>query len=680
MNIPYKIINIQLEQNIPFETITKPSFIIVWYKYLPLGHIWVDNGFDSKEEFKTAIRNAIKNTLNYYVDQESASFIFTAFDANNNIDLIASLEKLFLQAFPNSIYAPSLSVVICTRNRTNSLMKCIASLKNSIDTDFELIIVDNAPDDRSTEVAVANLEHVVYLKEPKKGLDNARNTGAKAATKDIVAYTDDDVEVTPEWTSMLKKCFIDPKTMAVTGLVLPVAIQTKSQYLFEKYWSFNRGYIPLVFGQTFFNYNLHVGVPVWEIGAGANMAFRKIAFDLVGYFDERLDVGASGCSGDSEFWYKVLADGWQCNYFPQLVVFHSHREDIESLNKQLFSYMRGQVSSLLVQYEKYNHRGNLARVFKWLPLYYWQRMKDNIRGKDKERNFTLWLEIKGCFSGALFYWKNKQPLSMHYPFPLKLNDDASVNKDSLVSVIITCYNYGHFLKQAIDSVLKQSHENIEIIVVDDGSTDNTQTIIASYTNIRSIITNRVDVSAARNAGIKLAKGDYITFLDADDYLPEGAIELNLYYFSFFPKAVFVSGNHQKVDVNGNILSTGTPLGKMGDVYKDLLSGNYIGMEGTILYRKAIFDCFQFDDNLSTGEFYDLNLSVARYFPIFSHEKIVANYRIHTKSKSTDNQLMWEKIQLIVEKQKPRIANLEEKEKLQEGLINWKNYFYGPRKY
>jgi len=95
-------------------------------------------------------------------------------------------------------------------------------------------------------------------------------------------------------------------------------------------------------------YWLEYGVPVWEIGAGANMAFRKSIFDLVGYFDERLDVGASGCSGDSEFWYRILAEGWNCFYQPKAYVYHQHREEAKDLNHQLFSYMRGQVSSLLV--------------------------------------------------------------------------------------------------------------------------------------------------------------------------------------------------------------------------------------------------------------------------------------------------------------------------------------------
>lgn len=663
MNTAHQIVHIHLDQCVSFEPIMQPSFVVVWYKQWPLGHAWVDGAFDL---FAT-----IEKSIAFYADTTMAATIRTAISKNNGTDLSNCMDELLSLAYPEPLHLPSLSVVICTRNRTSALIKCIQSLQQSDDTNFELIIVDNAPDDDSTEKAIAAMNGVVYVKEPRKGLDYARNAGAKAASKEIVAYTDDDVEVTANWTTILKKCFINPSTMAVTGLVLPVAIQTQSQYLFEKYWSFNRGYVPIVFDEDFFSINKPFGVPVWDIGAGANMAFRKITFDLVGYFDERLDVGTSGCSGDSEFWYKVLADGWVCNYFPQLVVFHSHREDMPSLNRQLFSYMRGQVSSLLVQYEKYKHIGNVKRVFKWLPLYYWQRIKDKIKGRDIEKNKTLWLEIKGCFSGALFYLNNRKSIADHRPFPLKLNEAAVVHNNTIVSVVITCYNYGHFLKQSIDSVLQQTYKHIEIIVVDDGSTDNTQEIIASFTGIKSMITNRIDVSAARNEGIKLATGDYIVFLDADDYMPVNAVELNLYYFGYEPKAVFVSGNYQRVDIEGVKMDPTVPVEKQGSVYADLLYGNYIGMEGTIMYRKAVFDCFQFDNNFRTGEFYDLNLSIARYFPSISHRNLVAYYRIHPKSKSRDNSLMWTVIQKVLEKQKTRLANSIEEKALNEGFIYWR---------
>src|SRR5438034_287760 len=76
------------------------------------------------------------------------------------------------------------------------------------------------------------------------------------------------------------------------------------------------------------------GVPVWRIGCGANMAFRRAAFAKVGLFDTRLGAGASGCSEDSELWYRLLATGGVCHYEPSAVVYHYHRSDWSSLRRQ----------------------------------------------------------------------------------------------------------------------------------------------------------------------------------------------------------------------------------------------------------------------------------------------------------------------------------------------------------
>jgi GT2 family glycosyltransferase len=80
--------------------------------------------------------------------------------------------------------------------------------------------------------------------------------------------------------------------------------------------------------------NISCGVPAWDVGAGANMAFRKTVFEKVGYFDERLDVGASGCSGDSEYWYRIMAEGFTCRYFPHIYVYHQHRESWDDLKSR----------------------------------------------------------------------------------------------------------------------------------------------------------------------------------------------------------------------------------------------------------------------------------------------------------------------------------------------------------
>src|SRR5688572_25050384 len=111
----------------------------------------------------------------------------------------------------------------------------------------------------------------------------------------------------------------------------------------------------------------------------------------------------------------------------------------------------------------------------------------------------------------------------------KLNMESlnPYKKSSLVSVIIPCYNHGHYLPVAIESVLQQTHSIVEIIVVDDGSTDNTKQVAQRYAQVKYIWQKNQGLSASRNTGIKNCSGDRIIFLDADDWLYPDAIETNL---------------------------------------------------------------------------------------------------------------------------------------------------------
>ena len=136
------------------------------------------------------------------------------------------------------------------------------------------------------------------------------------------------------------------------------------------------------------------------------MAFRRQAFELVGHFDERLGAGASGCSEDSELWYRLLAEGWSCHYEPTAVVFHYHRSDLDSLKQQMYQYMRGHVAALLVQFAKYRHWGNLRRLFVALPRYYTRRFLSGLFQGFNFFNITLLSEVLGCFSGVKFYLQN----------------------------------------------------------------------------------------------------------------------------------------------------------------------------------------------------------------------------------------------------------------------------------
>ena len=104
----------------------------------------------------------------------------------------------------------------------------------------------------------------------------------------------------------------------------------------------------------------------------------------------------------------------------------------------------------------------------------------------------------------------------------------------LVSIIIPCYNTGHYLADAIESCLRQTHQDIEIIVVNDGSTDNTQEVAEQYAQVRHIYRENGGLAAARNTGIAQAKGDFLQFLDADDILLPEKISRCLAVFDKHP--------------------------------------------------------------------------------------------------------------------------------------------------
>ena len=675
---PYSITHIELDKVESLQPGTGNYYIVIWCNQFVLGHVWLKNQRTSSKDFLlNEIKNAVQKTIAFYMQYNTNSNWQQLlaqgdfFQLNDElIKAIGSFKTLVLQQNNEKI-----SVVICTRNRPKALQTCIQSILKNSDTNFELIVVDNAPDNNETKKIVEQFSSVVYVLEKRKGLDIARNTGAKTAAHNIIAYTDDDVQIPSNWISNIKTCFANPLTMAVTGLVIPAELNTEAQYIFEKDWSFNKGYTPTVFGHRYFLDAVDEGVPAWEVGAGANMAFRREVFDLAGLFDERLDVGAAGCSGDSEMWYRILAEGWNCNYYSHLYVFHQHRKSLKNLRKQLFSYMKGHVCALLIQHEKYSHAGNLKRVQKTLPAYFKNRVKQELKNIISGKFSSIITEIRGCIAGKKYYEAHKQLQQIDRTnLPEKLYDEAEINENTLVSVIIPCYNQAHYLKEAIDSVLNQIYKNVEVIVVDDGSSDKTKIVCAEYANVQYVYVERVGLPAARNIGVQFSKGNFIVFLDADDYLYPGAVELNLYFFSNNKNAAFVSGTFDKVDEKGNYIPTILAVTKSDFIYLSLLEGNYIAMEATVLYRRELFFYFHFDTQLKACEDYDLNLRISRYLPAFHHENKLAVYRMHGSNISKNINQMLQAALEVLKKQKPFLLNSEEKNAYEQGMRNWISYY------
>ncbi len=242
-----------------------------------------------------------------------------------------------------------------------------------------------------------------------------------------------------------------------------------------------------------------------------------------------------------------------------------------------------------------------------------------------------------------------------------------------VSVIIPCYNHGKYLPEAFQSIWLQDYPNIEIIVVDDGSADDTKQVTEKYPEVKYIYQANQGLSAARNTGIKNSKGEFLVFLDADDWLLPEAIDTNLLYMRQDENIAFVSGAHEKV-----FIETGKIENEIQEInenhYWHLLQGNYIGMHATVMYRRSVFNEFLYDTTLKACEDYDLYLKISRKYSVSHHTKKIAAYRIHNSNMSGNTVLMLNSVLKVLERQKKNLNNKSEQKAFENGKKIWKEYY------
>jgi len=318
-------------------------------------------------------------------------------------DLLTQLDG-FAEVSP--ISATPLSVIICTRDRPEALECCLAALMAQTSPAGQVVVIDNSKR-RTAEAVTARFPDVNYVHEPRPGLSVARNAGVRASKGALIAFTDDDVEPSPSWTMEIVRAFSGAAVDAVTGLVLPARLDTPAQCYFQfKMGGFGSECVPLIFDRRFLDETKATGAQVWRIGAGANMAFRRSVFDRVGLFDERLGAGASGCSEDSELWYRLIAGGGACLFEPRAFVVHHHREQWPELRRQVRAYMKGHVSALFVQAARHRHGGNIRRIFTQLPAYFARSAFWALRDGGGARRFqVLWDEMIGWLCGLQYAFR-----------------------------------------------------------------------------------------------------------------------------------------------------------------------------------------------------------------------------------------------------------------------------------
>jgi GT2 family glycosyltransferase len=300
----------------------------------------------------------------------------------------------------------SLTIAICTKDRPEWLQRCLSSvralLRSDEVSDVEVLVVDNASSSERPRKVAEAMKDIRYVAEPRPGLDFARNRALHASTSDWIAFLDDDVVVDRGWLNGLVEAWSEhPDAAAVTGLILPYALETRAQQLFEANGGFRRG-----FSKVRYHGPSMPGNPLYPLGAGifgagANMAFRRDVLLTLGGFDEALDTGAPlPGGGDLDIFYRVLRAGHALVYEPTALVFHEHRRAMDALRRQYESWGRGFLAFLeKVERGEPEQQAKVKAMRRWWFKHNSRRLVSSVLGLHVLPPSMILAELRGGLRG-----------------------------------------------------------------------------------------------------------------------------------------------------------------------------------------------------------------------------------------------------------------------------------------
>jgi len=244
----------------------------------------------------------------------------------------------------------------------------------------------------------------------------------------------------------------------------------------------------------------------------------------------------------------------------------------------------------------------------------------------------------------------------------------------LVSVVIPCCNQAANLGEAVRSATARS-VRVEVIVVDDGSTDHSAEVARSLPDVLLARQNNRGLAAARNRGLRAASGDFVIFLDADDRLLPGAIDLATRVLAARPECVMAYGRCAMIGPDGRPWPTpDVPMVRSGH-HAALLQTNFIWMPAAAIFRReAVIAAGGFREGFDGAADYDLYLRVSRAHAVYDHGQTVAAYRRHGAAMSPAAERMLRDTLAVMRCNQPE-AESELYRAWRDGYARWQD-FYG----
>lgn len=280
---------------------------------------------------------------------------------------------------------------------------------------FEIVVVDNRPSTSGVAAALdavfAGDDRVRYAAEARPGLSHARNRGAAVARGQLVAFTDDDVEIDPDWLAWLVAGFDHADVACVTGLILPLELETPAQRLLEEFGGYAKGFDRRIWDATEHRSdNPLYPYTVGAFGSGANAAFRRQALDDIGGFDGVLGAGTPARGGeDLDIYVTCIQRGFRIVYEPAAIVRHAHLRAMDQMGQKIRDYGVG-LGAMLTKH-LVRDRASAAALLTRVPagvvhLLSARSSKNAGRSADYPRSLII-AEIEGLLYGPVAYLRSR---------------------------------------------------------------------------------------------------------------------------------------------------------------------------------------------------------------------------------------------------------------------------------
>lgn len=451
--------------------------------------------------------------------------------------------------------SPKISVVIPTYNYDRFIAQTVDSVLAQTYSNYEIIVIDDGSCDRTKEILSSYGDKIRYVFQSNQGLSKSRNRGIELAQGELVVFLDADDWFLPQ---MLEATVAIFETQPELGIVV------------SGWHNVNETGEVIADVQPWLSLpelNLETWV-VWRPLLPSGTVFRREWLAKVRGFDN-----ATFPAEDIDCVLRMVAIGCQSTWCRQIgVCYRLHDRSITYNTVRQAEAFERLCDRFFAREDLTFEIRNLENQTRFYCLL-WSAWRLHITGCDRQMldylakslKYSLYSPVETVAKWGEYLAHNcKNFLGKSFDI-YRISNLAGWQKliilaldriEAKVSVVIPAYNAAEYLPDAIESVLAQTYSNYEIIVVDDGSTDHTLEALQPYlSQVRYVRQPNLGVCAARNRGIHLARGEFISFLDADDLLLPTILESQLETFQVSEEMGMVVSGWQICDRNGEIIST-----------------------------------------------------------------------------------------------------------------------------